>query len=125
MHRIVYLERESIIAEVGRPDCPHHWVEYPKTVQVQVEERLAGASIAIVNKLLIDGALIARLPQLQMVAVAATGTNNVDLEACLARGIVGQAEDHDVDARHHVAARGGILAQLRSDRAQRDAGMRL
>ena len=88
MHRIVYLERESIIAEVGRPDCPHHWVEYPKTVQVQVEERLAGASIAIVNKLLIDGALIARLPQLQMVAVAATGTNNVDLEACRARGIV-------------------------------------
>jgi glycerate dehydrogenase len=88
MHRIVYLERESIIAEVGRPDCPHHWAEYPKTVQAQVEERLAGASIAIVNKLLIDAALIARLPQLQMIAVAATGTNNVDLEACRARGIV-------------------------------------
>jgi glycerate dehydrogenase len=88
MHRIVYLERESIIAEVGRPDCPHLWVEHAKTVQVQVEERLAGASIAIVNKLLIDAGLIARLPQLQMVAVAATGTNNVDLEACRARGIV-------------------------------------
>jgi glycerate dehydrogenase len=28
------------------------------------------------------------LPQLQMIAVAATGTNNVDLEACRARGIV-------------------------------------
>jgi glycerate dehydrogenase len=88
MHRIVYLERESIIAEVGRPDCPHLWVEHAKTVQAQVEERLAGASIAIVNKLLIDAGLIARLPQLQMVAVAATGTNNVDLEACRARGIV-------------------------------------
>jgi glycerate dehydrogenase len=87
MHRIVYLERESIIAEVGRPDCPHLWVEHAKTVQAQVEERLAGASIAIVNKLLIDAGLIARLPQLQMVAVAATGTNNVDLEACRARGI--------------------------------------
>jgi glycerate dehydrogenase len=88
MHRIVYLERESIIAEVGRPACSHHWVEHAKTVQAQVEERLAGASIAIVNKLLIDAGLIVRLPQLQMVAVAATGTNNVDLEACRARGIV-------------------------------------
>jgi glycerate dehydrogenase len=32
--------------------------------------------------------MIARLPKLKMVAVAATGTNNVDLDACRARGIV-------------------------------------
>ena len=44
--------------------------------------RLAGASIAIVNKLRIDAALIAGLPDLKMVAVAATGTNNIDLDAC-------------------------------------------
>ena len=88
MHRIVYLERESIIADVRRPGFPHEWAEYPKTAQAEVEERLAGATIAIVNKRLIDAALIARLPQLQMVAVSATGTNNVDLEACRARGIV-------------------------------------
>ncbi len=88
MQRIVYLESESIIAEVRRPDFPHHWVEYRQTLQPQVAERLAGASIAIVNKLQIGAELIAALPTLQMVAVAATGTNNVDLEACRARGIV-------------------------------------
>lgn len=88
MQRIVYLERESIIAEVRRPGFAHDWTEYPKTVQAQVEERLQGATIAIVNKLQINAELIARLPQLQMVAVAATGTNNIDLAACRARGIV-------------------------------------
>jgi glycerate dehydrogenase len=88
MQRIVYLERESIIAEVRRPDFPHSWVEYRQTLQPQVAERLAGATIAIVNKLQIGAELIAALPDLQMVAVAATGTNNVDLDACRAHGIV-------------------------------------
>ncbi|MDQ5905905.1 MAG: glycerate dehydrogenase, partial [Pseudomonadota bacterium] len=53
-----------------------------------VEPRLAEATIAIVNKVQIDAGMISRLPQLKMVAVAATGTNNIDLEACRARGIV-------------------------------------
>lgn len=87
MHRIVYLERESIVADVRRPDFAHDWVEYPKTLPAEVEARLAGATIAIVNKLPIDAGLIDRLPALQMVAVSATGTNNVDLAACRARGI--------------------------------------
>ncbi|MBK8523837.1 MAG: D-2-hydroxyacid dehydrogenase [Betaproteobacteria bacterium] len=88
MERIVYLERESVIAEVRRPACAHAWVEYDKSQQAEVEPRLAEASIAIVNKLQIDAGMIARLPKLQMVAVAATGTNNVDLDACRTRGIV-------------------------------------
>jgi glycerate dehydrogenase len=87
MHRIVHLERDSIIAQLRRPDFPHHWVEHAQTVQAQVGERLAGATITIVNKLRIDAELITTLPALQMVAVAATGTNNVDLDACRARGI--------------------------------------
>ena len=88
MHRIVHLERDSVIAELRHPDFPHHWVDYPKTQQDEVSERLAGATIAIVNKLRIDAGLLAALPALQMVAVAATGINNIDLDACRARGIV-------------------------------------
>lgn len=88
MARIVYLERESMIADVRRPSFAHEWIEYPATLQAEVEERLAGATIAIVNKLRVDAPMIARLPALEMIAVAATGTNTVDLEACRARGIV-------------------------------------
>jgi hypothetical protein len=50
MQRIVYLERESVIAEVRRPAFAHEWTEYAKTAPGQVVERLAGATIAIINK---------------------------------------------------------------------------
>lgn len=88
MERIVYLERESMIADVRRPAFAHEWVEHPRSLQAEVEGRLAGATVAIVNKVQIDAAMISRLPALKMIAVAATGTNNVDLDACRARGIV-------------------------------------
>jgi len=88
MLRIVQLEGESLIAEVRRPAFAHDWVEYAKTAPGQVVERLAGASIAITNKVAIDAAAVNALPDLKMIAVSATGTNNVDLDACRARGIV-------------------------------------
>jgi len=88
MLRIVQLEGESLIAELRRPAFAHEWVEYPKTAPGQVVERLTGAAIAITNKVAIDAAAIEALPDLKMIAVSATGTNNVDLEACRRRGIV-------------------------------------
>jgi glycerate dehydrogenase len=51
-------------------------------------ERLRGATIAITNKVPLRADAIAQLPDLKMVAVAATGTDNVDLAACRERGIV-------------------------------------
>lgn len=88
MQRIVYLERESIVANVRRPAFEHTWVEYPKTAPGEVVERLQGATIAIVNKAPLPAFAVDALPALKMVAVAATGTNIVDLEACRRRGIV-------------------------------------
>lgn len=88
MHRIVQLERDSVIADLRRPAFPHVWQDYASTLAEQVEARLQGATIAIINKVPLTAAIIARLPDLQMVAVAATGTNCVDLEACRQRGIV-------------------------------------
>lgn len=87
-HRVVYLERESVIAEVRRPAADLDWVEHAKTAADQVEARLQGATIAIVNKVVLSGDLLRRLPNLKMVAVAATGTNNVDLATCRELGIV-------------------------------------
>jgi glycerate dehydrogenase len=86
--RIVQLESESVIAEMRRPALAHEWVDYPATAPAQVVERLAGAEIAITNKVPIDAAALAALPALKMIAISATGTNNVDLDACRARGIV-------------------------------------
>lgn len=88
MHRIVYLDRNSIRAKVRRPGFVHDWVEYGKTPVDEVVLRLKGCSIAISNKVSIDRAAMAALPELKMIAVAATGTNNIDLEAARERGIV-------------------------------------
>ena len=86
--RIVQLEAESLIAAVRRPAFAHEWVEYPGTLPGQVVERLRGAAVAITNKVPLDATAIAALPELKMIAVSATGTNNVDLAACRGRGIV-------------------------------------
>ena len=88
MLRLVQLEGESLIADVRRPAFDHAWVEHARTAPSQVVERLAGATIAITNKVPIDAASIAALPELKMIAISATGTNNVDLDACRERGIV-------------------------------------
>ena len=88
MHRIVYLERESVVAQVRRPAFPHEWIEYPATRPEDVAGRLTGATIAITNKAPVTREVIAAAPELRLVAVAATGTNVVDVDACRERGIV-------------------------------------
>jgi glycerate dehydrogenase len=88
MHRIVHLESGALIADIRRPGFPHQWVEYEATAQADIRGRLADATIAIVNKRQLTAEIIAGLPELKMVAIAATGYNNVDLDACLSRGIV-------------------------------------
>jgi glycerate dehydrogenase len=88
MHNIVFLDRDSLQAQVRRPAFDHQWTEHGASAAGDVVERLRGATIAISNKVMIDADAIARLPDLKMIAICATGTNNVDLEACRARGIV-------------------------------------
>ena len=88
LHNIVFLDRDSLMADVRRPGFAHQWTEYPATAAAEVVERLRGATIAITNKVPLRAADIAQLPDLKMVAIAATGTDNVDLAACRARGII-------------------------------------
>ncbi|MES3020920.1 MAG: D-2-hydroxyacid dehydrogenase [Pseudomonadota bacterium] len=86
--KIVFLDRDSLLAEVRRPAFAHEWVEYAASSRSEVVERLRGATVAITNKVPLRAAELAQLPDLRMVAVAATGTDNVDLAACRERGIV-------------------------------------
>jgi glycerate dehydrogenase len=88
MQNIVFLDRDSLLATVPVPSFEHQWLDFPATQQGEVAERLAGATIAITNKVPVRAADIAKLPHLKMIAVAATGTDNVDLAACRERGIV-------------------------------------
>lgn len=60
---------------------------WPLTSPSEVMTRLEGASIAVTNKVVIDDAIMASLPELKMIAVTATGTNNIDLKSAERRGI--------------------------------------
>jgi glycerate dehydrogenase len=53
-----------------------------------MRQRLAEATIAISNKVPLRAELLENLPRLQMIAVSATGTDHIDLEACCSQGIV-------------------------------------
>lgn len=90
IHRIVFLDRDSVIANVRKPSFAHEWTEYPATRAADAMQRLrdARATIAITNKVPLRADDLAQLPDLKMIAVAATGTDIVDLQACRERGIV-------------------------------------
>jgi len=89
MHKIVFLDRSTIAPQIKlrRSAFEHELVEYDNTAPGQVVERLAGASVAILNKVPLKAAALERLPDLKLVAVAATGTDCVDKTYCEAHGI--------------------------------------
>jgi len=120
MHQIVFLDRDSIIAKVRRPDFAHTWREYGATGPDDVVRRLQGATIAITNKVALRADIIAQLPDLMMVAIAATGTDHVDLAACRANGtVVANIRDYSlVSVPEHVFTL--ILALRRNLRAYMD-----
>ncbi len=89
MQTIVFLDTSTIGpgVTVRRPDFPHRWVEYDRTRPDEVAARLAGATIAITNKVPIRAGDLANLPDLKFIAVAATGYDVIDIPACRERGI--------------------------------------
>lgn len=81
--KIVFLDQATLGPNIRlrRPRFDHSWVSYPETAPEDVVTRLQEAQIAITNKVALNRAILAQLPALEMIAIAATGTNIVDLEA--------------------------------------------
>ena len=63
------------------------WRMYDTADSVPVPERIAGATVVVSNKVVLDEDILTGAPQLKVVCVAATGTNNVHLEAAARLGI--------------------------------------
>lgn len=87
---IVFLDRGTISPQttMRAPDFAHELVVYEQTGPKDVAQRIADADIVIVNKVRLTEAVIRQATRLRMVAIAATGTDNVDLRACASRGVV-------------------------------------
>jgi glycerate dehydrogenase len=86
-HAIVFLDRETLGATLRAPAFEHGYVEYDVTAPDDVIERLRDATIAITNKVPIRADAFARLPNLKLIAVAATGTDIIDKAAAAAAGV--------------------------------------
>ncbi|MGL4602690.1 MAG: D-2-hydroxyacid dehydrogenase [Iodobacter sp.] len=86
--RIVFLDRKSLPVTLLPLKGKHQWQEYDNTAPDEVAARLKGAVMAISNKVPVTAETLAACPDLKMIAVAATGYNQIDLEACKQRGIV-------------------------------------
>ena len=86
---IVFLDSTAIPKDIPipRPSFPHNWVEYEYTSAEQTIERAKDADIIITSKVILSREVLQQLPKLKLIAITATGTNNVDLEAAKELGV--------------------------------------
>ncbi|QLB58421.1 MULTISPECIES: 2-hydroxyacid dehydrogenase [Acinetobacter] len=61
---------------------------YPTTSPAELLPRVQSAEVIISNKVLLDAATLQQCPQLKLILISATGTNNVDLEQARRQGVV-------------------------------------
>ena len=85
--RVVNLDRASIVANIRRPHAATDYIEYPSSHGHEVRERLEGATVAITNKVPLRAAVLRELPDLKLIAVAATGYDVVDVGYCREHGV--------------------------------------
>ena len=92
--KIVFLDEYSICGrDLSSIKKFGDYIGYETTSPEQVLERCTDAEIVISNKVVLDAAIIAALPKLRLICVAATGMNNIDLNA---------AAEHGVEVRNAV-----------------------
>ena len=85
--KIVVLDRATVVVPLRAVSLPHVWQEYPLTCPEETIERLKDATVVITNKVAIDECILKHTPTLKLIAVAATGYNVIDVDACRAHGI--------------------------------------
>ena len=86
--KIVFLDASTVgdtpldeISALGELVC------YATSTKEEALERVGDCEVLIINKIVVDAGLIAAAPRLKLICEAATGVNNIDLEAAAARGI--------------------------------------
>jgi glycerate dehydrogenase len=88
--RMVFLDRDTLPEETVLRSFafPHELVEFRSTRPDEIAGRIAAAGVVITNKAPVRRNAIEAAANLRLIAIAATGSDNVDLDACAERGIV-------------------------------------
>jgi len=86
--KIVFLDEYSLAGrDLSAVEALGDYTGYDTTLPDEAAARCAEAEIVITNKVRLDAATIAQLPHLRLICVAATGMNNIDLDAAAAHGV--------------------------------------
>lgn len=88
--KVVFLDRATISPQtvLKALPFPHTFEVFERTPAESVAARIADADIVIANKVRLTRPDIESAKRLKMIAIAATGTDNVDLQSCAERGVV-------------------------------------
>ncbi|MGL4780676.1 MAG: D-2-hydroxyacid dehydrogenase [Bacteroidales bacterium] len=81
--KIVFLDEATVgqLSGLNKIKALGEYVGYDYTLPQDTAERIKGADVVITNKVIIDKGLMGSNPSLKLICIAATGTNNVDLQA--------------------------------------------
>ena len=86
--KIVFLDEYSLAGrDLSTVKALGDYTGYDMTAPDEVAVRCADAEIVVTNKVRLDAAMIAQLPHLRLICVAATGVNNIDLDAAAEHGV--------------------------------------
>ena len=78
---------EAACAEAGVKALVPDTTSYVRTDYADIAPRIGDAELVLINKCRIDEAVLAQCPNLKWVGIIATGTDNIDLDACRRHGV--------------------------------------
>ena len=118
----VFLDVATLGQDVSLSPLEHQnieWTFYDHSLPEQVLERISQANLVICNKVVLSSEVINQCPELQLICVAATGMNNIDLTACKKAGIkVNNVENYaGSSVAQHVFA---LMLELASNAVKYD-----
>lgn len=90
MRKIVFLDADTIGADIDMSPISSlgEYISYPFTKPEEVFERIKDCDVLIVNKVIMGKEQIDAAPNLKLICVAATGTNNIDIPYANSKGVI-------------------------------------
>ena len=87
--KVAFLDRETFPSHIDLtpPKKVKQWQNFDQTNQSNVIEHCNNADIILTNKVVLTKETLDQLPSLKLICVTATGTNNINLDACLKNNI--------------------------------------
>lgn len=86
--KIVYLDSATMgDTPLKNIEAQGELICYDNSTHEEALERVGDCEVLIINKVIVDRELLSKAPALKLVCEAATGVNNIDLQACEERGI--------------------------------------